>query len=123
LSFNTRRANLSYPKQNSLAIWNLLYQQPLLNYSLKYCRLSRRVRKILKNKYRYSKYYFVIAPYKRRLFTLHLWKYILKFHDERTFFLKFGAFLKNFTNFNEDALLWSLFYTQQRLALKKLLGR
>jgi hypothetical protein len=72
LAFNTTRANFSYPKQNSLAVWNLLYQQPLLNYSLKYCRLSRRVRKILKNKYRYSKYYFVIAPYKRRLFTLHL---------------------------------------------------
>jgi len=62
----------STPKQNLLAILNLLYQQPLLNYSLKYCRLSRRVRKILKNKYRYSKYYFIIAPYKRRLFTLHL---------------------------------------------------
>lgn len=72
LAFNTSGVGFSYPKQNSFAVWNLLYQQPLLNYSLKYCRLSRRVRKILKNKYRYSKYYFVIAPYKRRLFTLHL---------------------------------------------------
>lgn len=123
LTFSAHTSKFSCPQQGSLAVWNLLYQQPLLNYSLKYCRLSRRVRKILKNKYRYSKYYFVIAPYKRRLFTLHLWKYVLKFHDERTFFLKFEAFLKNFVNLNEDALLWSLFYTQQRLALKKLLGR
>lgn len=117
------KLNVRLPKQSSLAFWNLLYQQPLLNYSLKYCRLSRRVRKILKNKYRYSKYYFIIAPYKRRLFTLHLWKYILKFHDERTFFLRLTSFLKNFTNPDPDSLLWSLFYTQQRLALKKLLGR
>lgn len=118
--------NTLYPSQNSLAVWNMLYQQPLLNYSLKYCRLSRRVRKILKNKYRYSKYYFVIAPHKRRLYTLHLWKYVLKFHDERTFFLKFEAFLNNFDRQHgpdSENLLWSLFYTQQRLALKKLLGR
>ena len=60
------------PKQSTLAVLNMLYGQPLLNYSLKYCRLSRRVRKILKNKYRYSKYYFVIPAFKRRLYTLHL---------------------------------------------------
>ena len=116
-------APLALPQHKTLLFWNLLYQQPLLNYSLKYCRLSRRVRKILKNKYRYSKYFFMIAPYKRRLYTLHLWKYILKFHDERTFGLKFKSFLLNFSNPDLENLLWSLFYIQQRLALKKLLGR
>ncbi len=81
------------------------------------------MRKILKNKYRYSKYFFMIAPYKRQLFTVHLWKYVLKFHDERSAPLRFAALLKNFTHPQADGLLWSLFFVQQRLALKRLLGR
>jgi hypothetical protein len=60
------------PPQKNLKFWSLLSQQPTLSYSLKYCRLSRRVRKILKNKYRYSKYFFMIPAYKRQLYTLHL---------------------------------------------------
>lgn len=111
------------PPSQFILLWNLLYQQPTLHYSLKYCRLSRRVRKILKNKYRYSKYLFMIPPAKRRLYTLHLWKYVLKFHDEATFALRLQAFLKNFTTPDDETLLWSLFYVQQRLALKHLLGR
>lgn len=65
----------------------------------------------------------MIPPAKRRLYTLHLWKYVLKFHDEPTFALRLQAFLKNFTSPEEETLLWSLFYVQQRLALKHLLGR
>lgn len=107
----------------NLHFWNLLQRQPTLTYSLKYCRLSRRVRKILKNKYRYAKYFFMIAPYKRRLYTLHLWKYVLQFHDERSLTIKLNELFKNFTHPDSESLLWSLFYIQQRLTLKKLLGR
>lgn len=111
------------PQHTLLGFWNLLYQQPLLNYSLKYCRLSRRVRKILKNKYRYSKYFFAIAPAKRVLFTLHLWRYALKFHTEPALGLRLQGLIKSFGQAPSDGLFWTLFYVQQRLALKRLLGR
>lgn len=117
---------LKEPEHIRPLFWSKLKDQPVLNYCLKYCRLSRRVRKILKNKYRYSKYFFMIIPAKRQLYTLHLWKYILKFHDERTFKERLGNLMNNFNkeNLNSlDSLLWTLFYSQQRMALKRLLGR
>jgi len=60
------------PQHSYILLLSMLATQPVLNYSLKYCRLSRRVRKILKNKYKFSKYFFAIAPHKRQLFTIHL---------------------------------------------------
>jgi hypothetical protein len=60
------------PQAAHLATWDMLRDQPRLAYGLKYCRLSRRVRKILRNKYRYSKYFFMVPPAKRLLVTLHL---------------------------------------------------
>jgi hypothetical protein len=94
-------------------------------YGLKYCRLSRRVRKILRNRYRYSKYFFMVPPSKRLIITLHLWKYVLKFYDERTFEERLRALGDNFEPGapKDEGLLWALFYAQQRLALKHLLGR
>lgn len=74
----------------------MLRDQPHLAYGLKYCRLSRRVRKILRNRYRYSKYFFMVPPAKRMLVTLHLWKYVLKFYDERTLALRLIELGKNF---------------------------
>jgi len=94
-------------------------------YGLKYCRLSRRVRKILRNRYRYSKYFFMAPPAKRLAVTLHLWKYVLKFYDEATFEARLRALGANFDPKapRDEGLLWPLFYAQQRLALKRLLGR
>ena len=103
----------------------MLRDQPRLAYGLKYCRLSRRVRKILRNKYRYSKYFFMVPPAKRLLVTLHLWKYTLKFYDDRSFVQRLTSLGHNFDRSGGDdgSLLWALFYAQQRLALKHLLGR
>ena len=94
-------------------------------YGLKYCRLSRRVRKILRNKYRYSKYFFMVPPAKRLFTTLHLWKYVLKFYDEPTLGARLQSLGKNFDPqaSREEGLLWPLFYAQQRLALKRLIGQ
>lgn len=79
LHFARRRAlikplalQIALPQHQHILLLSLLANQPVLNYSLKYCRLSRRVRKILKNKYRFSKYFFAIAPHKRQLYTIRL---------------------------------------------------
>lgn len=113
------------PRPTHIDTWALLQAQPHMAYGLKYCRLSRRVRKILRNRYRYSKYFFMVPPAKRLAATLHLWKYALKFYDDRTFgqrLLALGATLGPSAP-RDEGLLWPLFYAQQRLALKRLLGR
>lgn len=110
------------PRHSFASFWERLHSQPTLDYALKYCRLSRRVRKILKNKYRYTKYFFVVPPSKRFLFTMHLWKYSLKFHTERNFSSKLSGLFNNLQSPRQEALIWTLFYVQQRLALKRLLN-
>ena len=60
------------PRPTHIDTWALLQAQPHMAYGLKYCRLSRRVRKILRNRYRYSKYFFMVPPAKRLAATLHL---------------------------------------------------
>lgn len=62
----------STPLSPHLDMWEQLQAQPHMAYGLKYCRLSRRVRKILRNRYRYSKYFFMVPPAKRLAVTLHL---------------------------------------------------
>ena len=49
----------------------------------------------------------------------------MKFYDERTFGERLQVLGANFEPGapRDDGLLWSLFYAQQRLALKHLLGR
>lgn len=63
---------LRLPTPTHLDMWDHLQAQPHMAYGLKYCRLSRRVRKILRNRYRYSKYFFMVPPAKRLAVTLHL---------------------------------------------------
>lgn len=120
-----RPAPTAGPRTPHLDVWDHLRAQPHMAYGLKYCRLSRRVRKILRNRYRYSKYFFMVPPSKRLIITLHLWKYVLKFYDERTFEERLRALGDNFEPGapKDEGLLWALFYAQQRLALKHLLGR
>lgn len=84
------------PTSPHLDVWDQLQAQPHMAYGLKYCRLSRRVRKILRNRYRYSKYFFMVPPAKRLVITLHLWKYVLKFYDEPTFAERLRALGDNF---------------------------
>ena len=68
----TRAAPTEGPRTPHLEMWDHLRAQPHMAYGLKYCRLSRRVRKILRNRYRYSKYFFMVPPSKRLIITLHL---------------------------------------------------
>lgn len=67
----------------------------------------------------------MIPPSKRLVVTLHLWKYALKFYDERTFEERLRALGSTLDPQapRDEGLLWPLFYAQQRLALKRLLGR
>jgi hypothetical protein len=68
----TARASHGLPPDRRGTAWDALRAQPRLTYGLKYCRLSRRVRKILRNKYRYAKYTCMIPPRKRLMATLHV---------------------------------------------------
>ena len=67
-----RATRATGPRTPHLDMWDHLRAQPHMAYGLKYCRLSRRVRKILRNRYRYSKYFFMVPPSKRLIITLHL---------------------------------------------------
>lgn len=70
MSFNliTQPANARLISTNQLTIYDSilwLWRDASVSYQVKYCQLNRKVRKIVKNKYRYQKRYEWIPPHLR----------------------------------------------------------
>lgn len=73
-----------YPqiKTQPSGIPSLLLSPIAVFYRVKYCQLNRKIRKIVKNKYRYQKRYEWIQPNQRPLFVLRLFKKCLSLRGE-----------------------------------------
>lgn len=89
-------------------------------FRVRYCQLNRKLRKIVKNKYKFQKKYEYIQPYRRLGFILALLKRCLSVRPELTFFERVSAFLVDLFSDPSSSIFHTLLHQTQAITLDTL---
>jgi hypothetical protein len=115
--------NSEYATSPALQLLYRLDDKLRLKYMVRYTALDRRLRKIVKNKYRYHKYYARIPPHRQRNFALRLLVLAVSFRVDVTLAAWLAQLLRDFTTEAPDSLLLGLMVQHQNVTLATLAAR
>lgn len=109
-------------KEPALRWLTALQNLPVLEvaYRVTYSQLNRKIRKIVKNKYRYQKRYEWIQPRGRPRFVVNLFKKLLQLQPELTFLERCQALLIETLTLHQSSALALLLYQHQTLTVSML---
>lgn len=89
-------------------------------YRIKYSQLNRKLRKIVKNKFRYQKRYEWIHPQSRLSFVTYVIKRCAALQSHRTFNARISYLITNCVRFKEKSLIYTVLDQHQRTAVSML---
>ena len=111
------------PTRSEPVVLLLLLQRLRLLYRVRHRALTRRMRKIVRNRYRYVRTYECVAPSQRARHGLRLIRAVLPLSQEATFAARLATTLGDALYSSEDSVLLRLHSQHSLVAVAKLAAR